>query len=149
MSRHILEEIFSQYEPVTLQEQNVGEKDVVHASVVMPATPIPSGRRSEVRMEYRCKCSYGMLAAIEKESALIEQGVAFILNRSMEGMLLLMGQAPYVKQLIEVYTPRFRWSRTANIFEARWTKPVPVESLGNLYLVGCRRTFGPRHYLSF
>ena len=100
MSRHILEEIFSQYEPVTLQEQNVGGEDVVHASVVMPATPIPSGRRSEVRMEYRCKCSYGMLAAIEKESALIEQGVAFTLNRSMEGMLLLMGQAPYVKQLI-------------------------------------------------
>jgi len=149
MSRHILEEVFSQYEPVTLQGQIVGENDVAHASDVMPATTIPSGRRSEVRMEYRCKCSYGMLAAIENELPLIEQGVAFTLNRSTEGTLLLMGQAPCVKQLIEVYTPRFRWSRTANIFEARWTKPVPVESLGNLYLVGCRRTFGPRHYLSF
>lgn len=149
MSRHILEEIFSQYEPVTLQEQNVGEKDVVHASVVMPATPIPSGRRSEARMKYRSMCSCVMLEATEEESVVIEKGVAFALNRSTEGMLLLMGQAPHVKQLIEVYTPRSRWSRTANVFEARWTRPVPVESLGNLYLVGCRRTFGPRHYLSF
>lgn len=149
MSRHTLEDTFFPYERETLQGQHGEEKDVAHASVMIPATTIPSWHRSEVREEYRCKCSYGMLAAIEHESALIDQGMAFILNRSVEGLLLLMGQAPYVKQLIEVYTPRSRWSETANIFEARWSRPVPVESLGNLYLVGCRRTFGPRHYLSF
>jgi hypothetical protein len=149
MSRHTLEDPFSPYEPETLQDQSGEEKNIDHSSAMIPARAIPSRRRSEVRVEYRCKCSYGMRAAIEQESALIEQGVAFILNRSVEGLLLLMGQAPYVKQLIEVYTPRSRWSETANIFEARWSRPVPVESFGNLYLVGCRRTFGPRHYLSF
>jgi hypothetical protein len=149
MATHTLEEMLFHCVAVTLQEQNVGDKDVGQASAVIPATTIPPGRRCEARMEYRCKCSYDMLAAIEEESVLIEQGVAFALNRSTEGMLLLMGQAPHAKQLIEVHSPRTRWSRTVNVFEARWTRPVQVESLGNLYLVGCRRTFGPRHYLSF
>jgi hypothetical protein len=35
------------------------------------------------------------------------------------------------------------------VFEIRWTKPVRVESLGNLYLVGCQLIFGSCHYLSF
>jgi hypothetical protein len=149
MATHTLEEMLSHCTAVPLQEQNVGDKDVEQGSAVMPATTIPLERRCEARMEYRCMCSYDMLEATEKESALIEQGVAFALNRSTEGMLLLMGQAPHSKQVIEVYAPRSRWSRTVNVFEARWTRPVQVESLGNLYLVGCRRTCGPRHYLSF
>ena len=149
MAKHALEAMLSHYAAVTLQEQNVGDKDVDQASAVTPATTIPSGRRCEARMRHRYMCSYEMLEATEEESVVIEKGVAFALNQSTEGMLLLMGQVPYVKQLIEVYTPRSRWSRTANVFEARWTRPVPIESLGNLYLVGCRRTFGPRHYLSF
>ena len=149
MATHTREEMLSHSTAVTQLEQSVGNKDVDHASAVMPATAIPLGRRCEARMDYRCMCSYGMLEGIQKESALIEQGVAFILNRSTEGMLLLMGQAPRAKQVIEVRTPRSRWSRTVTVFEARWARPVQVESHGNLYLVGCRRTFGPCHYLSF
>ncbi len=64
-------------------------------------------------------------------------------------MLLFMALAPHAKQLMEVHTARFRWGWAANLFEVRWTKPVPVESFGNLYMVGCRRIFGPCHYLSF
>ncbi|MBK5283290.1 MAG: hypothetical protein JJE16_14545 [Nitrospiraceae bacterium] len=149
MATHIFEEMLSHCTAVTLRESDVGDRDVDQASAVMPATTIPSGRRCEVRTEYRSMCSYKMLDAIEEESVVIEKGVAFALNQSTGGMLLLMGQAPRAKQLIEVYSARSRWSRTANVFEARWTRPVRVESHGNLYLVGCRRTFGPRHYLSF
>jgi hypothetical protein len=36
-----------------------------------------------------------------------------------------------------------------NLYEVQWTKPVQVESHGELYLVGCRLTFGPSHYWSF
>lgn len=63
-------------------------------------------------------------------------------------MLLLIAMAPYTKQLIEVHTSRFAWGKTVNVFETRWAKPLQVESVGNLYLVGCRRIFGPCHYLS-
>jgi len=115
----------------------------------MPATTIPPGRRCEARMEYRGMCSYEVFEAIDEESAVIDQGEAFAINRSTEGILLFMGQAPHAKQLIEVHTPRSGWGRTANVFEVRWTRPIQVESLGNLYLVGCRRIFGPCHYLSF
>ncbi len=150
MAKHTLEAILSRYTAGTTRESNVGNKDIDQASAVMPASTIPPPeRRCEPRMEYRSMCSCKLLEAMEVESVLIEQGVAFALNRSTEGMLLLMGRAPLAKQLIEVYTPRSRWSRTANVFEARWTRPVRVESHGNLYLVGCRRTFGPCHYLSF
>ena len=100
-------------------------------------------------MEYRCICSYEMLEVINEDSVVIEQGEAIAVNRSTEGMLLFMGMAPHAKQLIEVHTSRLAWGRTANVFEARWARQVRVESLGDLYLVGCRRIFGPCHYLSF
>ncbi len=149
MATHPLEAMLSQSTAVTEPEQNVENNDVIQASAVMPATTIPPGRRREARMEYRGICSYEVLEAIDEESVVIEQGEAFPINRSTEGMLLLMGQARQAKQLIEVHTRRSGWGRTANVFEVRWTRPVQVESLGNLYLVGCRRIFGPCHYLSF
>lgn len=100
-------------------------------------------------MDYRSTCSYEVLEAIDDKSVVIGQGEAFALNQSKEGILLLIALAPHAKQLIEVHTPRSGWGRTAHVFETRWTKPVQVESFGNLYLVGCRRIFGPCHYLSF
>jgi hypothetical protein len=58
-------------------------------------------------------------------------------------MLLVMGRDLHVTQLIEVHAFHSRWGHTANVYEARWARPIQVESLGNLYLVGCRRIFGP------
>ncbi|HKQ35990.1 MAG TPA: hypothetical protein VJT11_11855 [Nitrospiraceae bacterium] len=100
-------------------------------------------------MDYRHMCSYEVREVIEEKSVVIGQGEAFAVNRSTEGMLLLIAMAPYAKQLIEVHTSRFGWGRTVNVFETRWAKPLQMESVGNLYLVGCRRIFGPCHYLSF
>jgi hypothetical protein len=100
-------------------------------------------------MDYRRMCSYEVLEAIEGESIVIGHGEAFALNRSAEGMLLFIALAPHAKQLIEVHTSRSGWGKTVNIFETRWVRSVLVESLGNLYLVGCRRIFGPCHYLLF
>jgi hypothetical protein len=148
MTMRNLEAKFSPYAAVTLQEQNVGNIDVDQASAVMPDTAITPGRRCEVRMDYRCMCSYEVLQAIDEELSVIEQGNAFAFNWSTEGMLLFMALAPHVKQLIEVHTPRSEWGRTANVFEVRWTRSVQVESFGNLYLVGCRLLFGPCHDLS-
>jgi hypothetical protein len=115
----------------------------------MPATVIPLGRRCEARMDFQCMCSYEVLEAIDEESSVIEQGKAFALDRSTEGMRLFMALAPHAKQLIEVHTLRSGWGQTANVFEVRWARPLQVESFENLYLVGCQRIFGPCHYLSF
>ena len=98
MATHTLEAMFSHYTAVTVQEQNVGDKEVDQSSGAMPAATIPPARRCEVRMEYRSMSSYEMLEAIDEESVFIEQGETFALNRSPEGMLLFMdfmGRAPH------------------------------------------------------
>jgi len=100
-------------------------------------------------LKYRCRCSYEVAEAIDEELAFIDQGEAFVLNQSAEGLLLVMGRDLHVTQLIEVHASHSRWGRTANVYEVRWIKPILVESFGNLYLVGCRWIFGPYHYLSF
>ena len=94
-------------------------------------------------------CSYEIREAIGGESVVIGEGGAFVVNRSKEGILLLMALAPQAKQLIEVHTSYSRWRKTLSIFEPRWTKTRQVESHGDLYLVGCRRTVGPCAYWSF
>jgi hypothetical protein len=149
MATHILVETLSHSVPVTQREPNTGNNDVDQASTVMPATVIPLGRRCEARMDFQCMCSYEVLEAIDEESSVIEQGKAFALDRSTEGMRLFMALAPHAKQLIEVHTLRSGWGQTANVFEVRWARPLQVESFENLYLVGCQRIFGPCHYLSF
>jgi len=120
MATHTLEATLSRYPAVTIRESNVGvgDKHIDRTSAVTLATTIPPGRRCEARTESRSMCSYEVLEAIEEESVVIEQGKVFALNRSTEGMLLLMVRAPHAKQLIEVHAPRFRWGRTVNVLEA-------------------------------
>jgi len=134
---------------VSFREQRGGNREIDQTSGRLPIGAIPPRRRCEERMEYRCICSYEMLEVINEDSVIIAQGEAIAVNRSTEGMLLFMGMAPHAKQLIEVHTSRLGWGRTANVFEARWARQVRVESLGDLHLVGCRRIFGPCHYLLF
>ena len=149
MATHTLEAMLSHCTAVSLQEQQGGNREFDQTSGRLPVGAILPSRRCEERMEYRCICSYEMLEVVNEDSVVIEQGEAIAVNRSTEGMLLFMGMAPHAKQLIEVHTSRLGWGRTANVFEARWARQVRVESLGDLYLVGCRRIFGPYHYLSF
>ncbi|MCG3774045.1 MAG: hypothetical protein JW395_0862 [Nitrospira sp.] len=143
MATHRFETMLSCSTATPGRGQNVGNNDVAQVTAEMPATTIPSERRREVRRAYRRRCSYEMLESIEEDSVVTRQGEVFALNRSKEGMLLLMGQAPHKKQLIEVHSPCSRSGQAVNVFETKWAKPLPVESLGNLYLIGCRRIFGP------
>lgn len=149
MATHTFEAMFSHSAVAPEREQNVGNKDIDQVAVVTPVMATLPERRREARMDYRHMCSYAVFEPIEGKSVVIEQGEAFALNRSTEGILLIMGQAPHAKQLIELHAPRSGWGRTVTVFETRWVKPIQVESLGILYLVGCQRTFGSRHDLSF
>jgi hypothetical protein len=150
MATHFSDEMLSHFVPVTKREQDVeNKKDAGHASAVMPPKASSSQRRCEERTDYRHMCSYEIREAIGGESVVIGEGGAFVVNRSEEGILLLMALAPQAKQLIEVHTSYSRWRKPLSIFEPRWTKARQVESRGNLYLVGCRRKFGPCGYLAF
>ena len=94
MATHRFETMLSCSTATPGRGQNVGNNDVAQVTAEMPATTIPSERRREVRRAYRKVCSYEVLEAIGEESVVIRQGEVFALNRSREGILILMGQAP-------------------------------------------------------
>jgi hypothetical protein len=124
---------------VTLRGQKVRSEEVAQASGMAPAATVSSERRCEPRVEYRCMCSYEMLEVVGEELVVIQQGEAFALNSSTGGMLLFVGQPIQRKQLIRAYIARSGWGQIGIVCESRWTKPIHMESLGNLYLVGCQR----------
>ena len=151
MAMQTLEELLSDAATVFQQEHNLENNkavDSVHA-LLPPPTAISPQRRCDERMDYRQMCSYEIRETIAGESVVIGEGGACVVNGSKEGILLLMALAPHAKQLIEVHISRSRWRRIVSIFEPRWTKSRQVESHGDLYLVGCRRKFGPCEYSSF
>ncbi len=80
---------------------------------------------------------------------MIEQGEVYRLNRSEGGILVLMGSRPGNQQLLELHVPQARWEYTVNLYEVQWSKTLPVESHGNLFLVGCRLLLGTSRYWSF
>jgi len=105
-------------------------------------------RRREGRFVAQKLCTYELCESIDEEAVVIQQGEAYSLNRSAHGILLLMGNAPRPQQLLELHIAESRWRRSLNLYEVQWTKPVYVESQSDLFLVGCRLTFGPSRYLA-
>lgn len=108
-----------------------------------------ANRRTEARVEYHRVCEYELCESIDEDAVVIQQGEAYTLNRSAHGLLLLMGAPPRRNQLLELHIPESWWSHSMNLLEVQWTKPVQVESQGELFLVGCRLTFGPSRYWTF
>lgn len=106
-------------------------------------------RRHEVRVKEQKVCTYELCELIDDDSAVTHQGEAYSLNRSTHGILILMGQEPQAQQLIELHIPESKWRRSYNLYEVQWAKPLHVESQGDLFLVGCRLTFGPSRYWAF
>jgi hypothetical protein len=106
-------------------------------------------RRGASRVERYQAYSYERVERFENEAAVIETGRVFTVNQSAGGMLLLMSRVPDEGQCVELHSMPILGQRTAYLLEVRWTKPVRIESEGELYLVGCQRTFGPCHYFQF
>ena len=121
-------------------------KDLVRVS----AAPKDEGeRRREPRVEQWQPCTYEATESTGEKMPVTQIGDAVALDRSQEGMLLLMERAPAPTKLLEVHTSQNLGRKTLLVFDVRWVKPVQVPSVGQYYLVGCRRTFGPYHYVQF
>ena len=148
MATDILEAAPAPSTSLVLQEEEKSYAAGEELSERTVATSSPSPRCEE-RLESRLACSYEVQEVVDGESVVVNRGETVALNRSGEGVLLVMNRAPRTNQMIEVHTRRGLLRRTAHVYEARWTKPVHMESLGDVYLVGCRRAVGPCHYISF
>lgn len=99
----------------------------------------PLNRRREARIGDRHGCGYELCHSGGSGAATIQQGQAFVLNRSARGILLMMGDAPRVNQLIGIYNAELGWRRSTMVYQVRWTRAFRVESQGDLFLVGCRQ----------
>lgn len=148
MATDILEATPAPFTSIVLQEE---EKDYaagedLSEQMLATSSLLP---RCEERMESRRACSYEVQEVVDGESVVVNRGETVALNRSEDGVLLVMNRAPHTNQIIEVHTHRGLLRRTAHVYEARWTKSVQMESFGEVYLVGCRRVLGPCHYISF
>jgi hypothetical protein len=108
-----------------------------------------STRRREERIVEQRICTYELCESIDEEGVTIQQGEAYSLNRSPHGILLFMGSLPRRQQLLELHILESPWRRSLNLYEVQWTKPVPADSHGDLFLVGCQLMFGPSRYWDF
>jgi hypothetical protein len=143
----------------------IGTREVVHAAhsfvaeyvqaglrMGMPSrsdsAPVPTRRREERVVEQKV-CTYELCESIDEAGVTIQQGEAYSLNWSPHGILLFMGSLPRRQQLLEIHVPESQWRRSLNLYEVQWTKVVPVDSRGDLFLVGCLLMFGPSRYWAF
>jgi len=144
---------------------NIGAKEVLHGSLMCrvgnlntEATVVgvtkdvkasfPS-RRREVRVNEQKICAYSLCESFDGKQVTIEQGEVYCINRSEHGILVLMGGPPRKRQLLELHVAETRWEYSMNLYEVQWTKLVPVESHGELFLAGCSLVFGAPRYWVF
>ena len=99
-----------------------------------------NNRRREARITDRHGYTYELCECRDGGTVTVQQGQALSLNRSAHGILLLMSAAPRVTQLVELYNAQLGWRRSTMVYEVRWSRPLRVESQGDLFLVGCRLT---------
>ena len=106
-------------------------------------------RRGEARVNEQKVCAYSLCESLNGERVTIEQGEVYCINRSEHGILVLMGGRPRTRQLLELHVAETRWEYSLSLYEVQWTKLIPVESHGDLFLVGCRLVFGASRYWAF
>ncbi len=141
---------------------NIGMKEVIHESPMRRGgnlngeaavvgvrkdteASFPS-RRREMRVSEQKVCAYSLCESLDGEQATIEQGEVYCINRSEHGILVMMGGRPQNRQLLELHIAETRWEYSLSLYEVQWTKILPVESYGKLFLVGCRLVFGVSRY---
>lgn len=144
---------------------NIGAKEVIHESHVRrmgnldheaamvgacaDAEASCPSRRVEARVNEQKVCSYSLCESLDGQRVTIEQGEVYCINRSEHGILVLMGGRPRKQQLLELHIAETRWEYSLSLYEVQWTKRVPVDSQGQLFLVGCRLVFGASRYWAF
>jgi len=87
---------------------------------------------------------YEMTALEAGNTNLVKGGKALSLNISSGGMLVLMDQAPDIKQVLKVYVPTpITIADTPTLAEVRWTRKLPIgDSSSHVsYFVGFKFMF--------
>jgi hypothetical protein len=86
---------------------------------------------------------YEMTTLVDDPSVSAHHGKALSVNISRGGMLILMEQAPAIKQVMKVYVPTpISVAETPTLAEVRWTRRLPFGKInGGAYFVGLKFMF--------
>ncbi len=104
----------------------------------------PSHQQHSERLALLRPIPYEMTAPIDQLPIPARHGRALSLNISSGGMLLLMGHAPAVEQVLKVHVPTpLAEAETPTLAEVRWTRKVPFGMNDDqaTYLVGLKFMF--------
>lgn len=102
--------------------------------------------RREILLE---TCTYELFEARGCETLAYERGEAYTLNRSRDGIMLLMDHAPRASQYLEVHTEGPMGRHEVSVCEVAWTRPLQIRSDNEYHMVGCHRVMEPCRYLQF
>ena len=117
--------------------------------------PLRAERRRETRKPRISACTYGVMRSTDYNGSIAEEGYGTAVNDSPTGMRLLLGVAPSKGQLLEIQTEdqTLEHPFCLVLVEVCWTKPLREKAQEatqenaqeELYLVGCRQSFGSNH----
>ena len=108
-----------------------------------PRTPAQRDSRCAERTPFMEYYPYELSESLWDDVIAIHNGDALSVNRSREGMLLLMDQCPPVKQVFEIQVPASARGKITRLVEVCWTRQLPIEeTLSRRYLVGVKFLLG-------
>ncbi len=123
--------------------------DAAMAGVRQSKEEVCPSRRREARVNEQKVCGYSLCKSVDGRHVNIEQGEVYCINRSENGILVLMGSRPRTRQLLELHVAETQKEYSLSLYEVQWTKTLPVETQGELFLAGCRLVFGASRYWAF
>ncbi len=149
MADQLLRDVSSYLRGATNDDGNVSSRSIM-AAETNEITDLRRSDRRQDRREIRFEaCTYELFDTRGCEALTHECGEAYTLNQSREGIMLLMDHAPRTRQYLEVHIEGSMGRHEINVCEVAWTKPLPIESDDDYYMVGCHRVMEPCRYLQF
>jgi hypothetical protein len=96
-------------------------------------------RRDTERWSCRQVYPYELTRVLDGSTVQLREGAGYSINRSIGGMLLLLPEKVYTQQVFAIQEPsEIKREEFSKLGEVRWTRPIEVDSYGNMYLVGIR-----------
>lgn len=96
-------------------------------------------RRDSERQSCMQVYPYKLTRSVDSGTVQLREGAGYSINSSAGGMLLLLPEKVDQQQVFEIQVPsEARKKERTKLGEVRWTRPIPVDSCINMYLVGIR-----------
>jgi hypothetical protein len=99
-------------------------------------------RRKSERLPSLRTCPYELTKPVGADAVMLTDGLAYSINSSVEGMLLLLPETVVKRHILQVQVPsEAREEQITKLGEVCWTRSISVNAHVSMYLVGIRFLF--------